>query len=46
MVRPIMKDRFFLSQKSLPATQTDLPTAQDLPAVQNLPETLTAHRDG
>ena len=30
MVQPIMKDRFFLSQKSVAATQEDLPAAQDL----------------
>ncbi len=40
MVRPIMKDRFFLSQKSKPATQEDVSVAQDLL------DTLAAHRDG
>ena len=40
MVRPIMKDMFFLSQKSRLATQEDLPVAQDLL------DTLKAHRDG
>ena len=40
MVRPIMKDRFFLSQKSVPATPEDVPVAQDLL------DTLAAHRDG
>ena len=40
MVRPIMKDRFFLSQKSVPATPVDVQVAQDLL------DTLAAHRDG
>jgi peptide deformylase len=40
MVRPIMKDRFFLSQKSKPATSEDISVAQDLL------DTLAAHRDG
>ena len=40
MVRPIMKDRFFLSQKSAPATPEDAAIAQDLL------DTLAAHRDG
>ena len=40
MVRPIMKDRFFLSQKSKPATPEDVSVAQDLL------DTLAAHRDG
>ena len=40
MVRPIMKDMFFLSMKSAPATAADLPVAQDLL------DTLAAHRDG
>jgi peptide deformylase len=40
MVRPIMKDRFFLSQKSKPATKEDVSVAQDLL------DTLAAHRDG
>ena len=30
MVQPIMKDVFFLTQKSLPATKEDLPIAEDL----------------
>ena len=30
MVRPIMKDTFFLSLKSAPATAADVPVAQDL----------------
>ena len=40
MVRPIMKDRFFLSQESKPATPEDVSVAQDLL------DTLAAHRDG
>ena len=40
MIRPIMKDPIFLSQKSAPATVPDLPVAQDLR------DTLQAHRDG
>ena len=40
MIRPIMKDPIFLSQKSALATVTDLPVAQDLR------DTLEAHRDG
>lgn len=38
MVKPIMKDQFFLARKSQPATKEDLPVAQDLM------DTLTAHR--
>lgn len=38
MIRPIMKDQFFLSRKSQPATKEDLPIAQDLM------DTLMAHR--
>ena len=30
MIKPIVKDPIFLSQKSAPATVLDLPTAQDL----------------
>ncbi len=30
MIRPIMKDQFFLAQKSQPATKDDLAVAQDL----------------
>ena len=40
MIKPIMKDPIFLSQKSEPATILDLPVAQDLR------DTLEAHRDG
>ena len=38
MVREIMRDEAFLSQKAEPATLEDLPVAQDLL------DTLTAHR--
>ena len=40
MIQPIMKDPFFLAQKSVPATKEDLQVAQDLL------DTLTAHKDG
>ena len=40
MVRPIMKDVFFLSQKSEPATQADRQIITDLF------DTLAAHREG
>ena len=40
MIKPIMKDPIFLSQKSVPATAADLPIAQDLR------DTLAAHREG
>ena len=40
MIRDIMKDETFLSQKAEPATQDDLNIAQDLL------DTLDAHRDG
>ncbi len=40
MIRAIIKDPIFLSQKSAPATALDLPVAQDLR------DTLEAHRDG
>ena len=40
MVREIMQDEAFLSQKAEPATLEDLAVAQDLM------DTLTAHRDG
>ena len=39
MIRPINKDRFFLAQKSAPATAADLAVAQDLM------DTLKAHRE-
>ena len=40
MVREIMKDTAFLSQKAEPATPEDISVAQDLL------ETLEAHKDG
>ena len=40
MVREIIRDETFLSQKAEPATLEDLPVAQDLL------DTLTAHKDG
>lgn len=40
MVREIMRDEAFLSQKAEPATPEDLSAAQDLL------DTLTAHKDG
>lgn len=40
MIRDIMKDEIFLSQKAEPAAPDDLPVAQDLL------DTLTAHKDG
>ena len=40
MIRPIMQDPVFLSQKSAPATADDITVAQDLL------ETLVAHKDG
>lgn len=40
MIRPIMKDQFFLSRKSQPATADDLTVARDLM------DTMMAHRDG
>ena len=40
MVREIMRDEAFLSQKAEPAILEDLPAAQDLL------DTLTAHKDG
>ena len=40
MIREIMRDEAFLSQKSEPATLEDLSVAQDLL------DTLTAHKDG
>ena len=40
MIREIMRDETFLSQKAEPSTLEDLPVAQDLL------DTLTAHKDG
>ena len=40
MIRPIVRDTFFLNRKSEEATKADLPIAQDLE------DTLKANRDG
>ena len=40
MIKTIIRDPIFLTQKSAPATMSDLPVAQDLR------DTLNAHRDG
>ena len=40
MIRDIMKDQFFLSRPSAPATEADVSVGQDLL------DTLAAHRDG
>lgn len=40
MVKPIMRDIFFLGQKSEPVAKSDLAVAKDLQ------DTLAAHRDG
>ena len=40
MIRPIIRDMFFLNRKSEPATEEDLYIAEDLK------DTLAAHRDG
>ena len=40
MIKPIMKDPVFLSQRSAPAT------VMDLPAVRDLRDTYAAHADG
>lgn len=39
MIRPIVKDKFLLSQKSAPAGRDDLPAAQDMV------ETIAAHAE-
>lgn len=39
MIRPIVKDTFFLSQKAVPATKDDIPTGLDLI------DTLVANKD-
>ena len=39
MIRPIVKDKFLLSQKSAPADKNDLPVAQDMV------ETIAAHAE-
>ena len=42
MIRPIMKDEFFLAQKSVPAVNCE----EDLQAARDLLETLEAHKEG
>ena len=42
MIRPIMKDEFFLSQKSVPAVNCE----EDIQIAQDLLETLEAHKEG
>ena len=42
MIRPIMKDEFFLSQKSIPAVNCE----EDIQAARDLLETLEAHKEG
>ena len=40
MIKPIVKDTFFLSQTSVPSTE------QDAEVIKDLQDTLTAHREG
>ena len=42
MIRPIMKDEFFLAQKSAPAVNCE----EDLQVARDLMETLEAHKEG
>ena len=42
MIRPIMKDEFFLVQKSVPAVNCE----EDLQVARDLLETLEAHKEG
>ena len=42
MIRPIMKDEFFLSQKSIPAVNCE----EDIQVARDLLETLEAHTEG
>ena len=42
MIRPIMKDEFFLAQKSAPAVNCE----EDLQVARDLLETLEAHKEG
>ena len=42
MIRPIMKDEFFLSQKSIPAANCE----EDIQVARDLLETLEAHKEG
>ena len=42
MIRPIMKDEFFLAQKSVPAVNCE----EDFQVARDLLETLEAHKEG
>ena len=42
MIRPIMKDEFFLAQKSVPAVNCE----EDIQVARDLLETLEAHKEG
>ena len=42
MIRPIMKDEFFLSQKSIPAVNCE----EDIQVARDLLETLEVHKEG
>ena len=42
MIQPIMKDEFFLAQKSVPAVNCE----DDIQVARDLLETLEAHKDG
>ena len=42
MIRPIMKDEFFLAQKSAPAVNCE----EDIQVARDLLETLEAHKEG
>ena len=42
MIQPIMKDEFFLAQKSVPAVNCE----EDLQVARDLLETLEAHKEG
>ena len=42
MIRPIMKDEFFLTQKSVPAVNCE----EDIQLARDLLETLEAHKEG
>ena len=42
MIQPIMKDEFFLAQKSVPAVNCE----EDIQVAHDLLETLEAHKEG
>lgn len=42
MIQPIMKDDFFLAQKSVPAVNCE----EDIQVARDLLETLEAHKEG